>query len=112
MQGRVHIARKAAPIASLPVCVTLRISASQNSALHVWLKRLAAGRPQSTTAFSLDDFMAGKSKKWYFWDCAPSEFPWSYSKGGEDAYILEGQFYVTYEGVHLVQSPCTVTHVP
>ena len=65
----------------------------------MWLKRLAASRPQSTTAFSLDDFMAGKSKKWYFWDCAPSEFPWSYHKGGEDAYILEGQFYVTYEGV-------------
>ncbi len=78
----------------------------QRSALWIWLKRLADSRPQSTTAFSLDDFMAGKSKKWYFWDCAPSEFPWSYHKGGEDAYILEGQFYVTYEGARA--PPCPV----
>ena len=52
---------------------------------------------QKLTAFSLDDFVAGKSKVWTFWDCAPSEFPWTYSKD-EYAYVLAGQFYVTYEG--------------
>jgi len=49
------------------------------------------------TAFDLDEFVAGKSKTWTFWNCDPSEFPWSYAKD-EYAYVLAGQFYVTYEG--------------
>ncbi|BDA46453.1 hypothetical protein COCOBI_08-5460 [Coccomyxa sp. Obi] len=52
---------------------------------------------QKLTAFNLDDYVAGKSMVWTFWDCAPSEFPWTYSKN-EYAYVLAGQFYVTYEG--------------
>lgn len=52
---------------------------------------------QKFTAFNLEDFVAGKSHSWTFWDCAPSEFPWTYSKD-EYAYVLAGQFYVTYEG--------------
>lgn len=52
---------------------------------------------QKLTAFNLDDYVAGKSMVWTFWDCAPSEFPWTYSKD-EYAYVIAGQFYVTYEG--------------
>ena len=55
---------------------------------------------QKFTAFDLDEFVAGKSKSWTFWNCDPSEFPWSYAKD-EYAYVLAGQFYVTYEGADL-----------
>jgi uncharacterized cupin superfamily protein len=69
---------------------------SSQSLAQTCLTFLSAGA-QKFTAFSLDDFVAGKSKSWTFWDCDPSEFPWTYSKD-EYAYVLEGQFYVTYEG--------------
>lgn len=52
---------------------------------------------QKFTAFDLSEFVAGKSKTWTFWNCDPSEFPWSYAKD-EYAYVLAGQFYVTYDG--------------
>lgn len=52
---------------------------------------------QKFTAFNLDEFVAGKSKSWTFWNCDPSEFPWSYAKD-EYAYVIAGQFYVTYDG--------------
>ena len=52
---------------------------------------------QKFTAFNLDEFVAGKSKSWTFWNCDPSEFPWSYATH-EYAYVIAGQFYVTYNG--------------
>ena len=52
---------------------------------------------QKFTAFNLDEFVAGKSKTWTFWNCDPSEFPWSYAKD-EYAYVIAGKFSVQYEG--------------
>ena len=52
---------------------------------------------QDFTAFDLDQYVAGKSKSWTFWNCEPSEFPWEYSSV-EHAYILQGKFSVQYEG--------------
>jgi len=49
------------------------------------------------TAFDLDEFVAGKSKGWTFWNCEPSTFPWDYG-AVEHAYILQGKFSVQYEG--------------
>ena len=59
---------------------------------------------QKFTAFDLDEFVAGKSKSWTFWNCDPSEFPWSYAKD-EYAYVIAGQFYVTYDG----EIPCSMS---
>ena len=59
---------------------------------------------QKFTAFDLDEFVAGKSKSWIFWNCDPSEFPWSYAKD-EYAYVIAGQFYVTYDG----GIPCSIS---
>ena len=76
---------------------------------------------QKFTAFDLDEFVAGKSKSWTFWNCDPSEFPWSYAKD-EYAYVIAGQFYVTYDGalpyiVSLTVCPapllqCCCSHAP
>lgn len=52
---------------------------------------------QDFTAFDLDEFVAGKSKGWTFWNCEPSTFPWDYG-AVEHAYILQGKFSVQYEG--------------
>lgn len=52
---------------------------------------------QDFTAFDLDEFVAGKSKAWTFWNCEPSTFPWEYGSV-ETAYILQGKFSVQYEG--------------
>lgn len=65
---------------------------------------------QKLSAFNLDEYVAGKSKVWTFWDCAPSEFPWTYSKD-EYAYVIAGQFYVTYEGTRLPTPLYIYTHV-
>ena len=51
-------------------------------------------------------FVAGKSKTWTFWNCDPSEFPWSYAKD-EYAYVLAGKFSVQYEG----QFPCVISEM-
>lgn len=52
---------------------------------------------QDFTAFDLDQYVAGKSKTWTFWNCEPSTFPWDYA-AVEHAYILQGKFSVQYEG--------------
>ena len=56
---------------------------------------------QDFTAFDLDQYVAGKSKSWTFWNCEPSEFPWEYGSV-EHAYILQGKFSVQYEGAEPV----------
>ena len=60
---------------------------------------------QKFTAFDLDEFVAGKSKTWTFWNSDPSEFPWSYAKD-EYAYVIAGKFSVQYDG----EIPCSVLH--
>ncbi|KAK9803603.1 hypothetical protein WJX72_004053 [[Myrmecia] bisecta] len=57
---------------------------------------------QAFTAFSLEDYLAGASKHWTFWDSPVARFPWTYSKV-EYAYILKGKFIVTYEGAEPVE---------
>ncbi|KAL0035447.1 hypothetical protein WJX77_006587 [Trebouxia sp. C0004] len=53
------------------------------------------------TAFDLDQYVAGGSKSWTFWNCEPSTFPWEYGSV-EHAYILQGKFSVQYEGAEPV----------
>lgn len=53
------------------------------------------------TAFDLDQYVAGSSKNWTFWNCEPSTFPWEYGSV-EHAYILQGKFSVQYEGAEPV----------
>ncbi|KAL0019755.1 hypothetical protein WJX79_000229 [Trebouxia sp. C0005] len=53
------------------------------------------------TAFDLDQYTAGGSKSWTFWNCEPSTFPWEYGSV-EHAYILQGKFSVQYEGAEPV----------
>ena len=60
---------------------------------------------QKFTAFNLDEFVAGKSKTWTFWNCDPSEFPWSYAKD-EYAYVIAGKFSVQYEGELFTMQRC------
>ena len=71
-----------------------------NARFHTYLFTIL----QKFTAFDLDEFVAGKSKSWTFWNCDPSEFPWSYAKD-EYAYVIAGQFYVTYDG----EVPCSMS---
>ena len=42
---------------------------------------------QEYTAFDMDAYMAGTSKKWQFWNCEPSSFPFAYGKV-EHLYML------------------------
>ena len=71
-----------------------------NARFHTYLFKIL----QKFTAFDLDEFVAGKSKSWTFWNCDPSEFPWSYAKD-EYAYVIAGQFEVTYDG----EVPCSMS---
>lgn len=65
-------------------------------------KKNAIESVKGIAGFNLDAYVAGKSRSWTFWDCDPSEFPWAYDKV-EYAYVIAGQFYVTYEGGEAVE---------
>lgn len=53
------------------------------------------------TAFDIDAYIAGTSKKWQFWNCEPSSFPFAYDKV-EHLYMLAGKFSIQYEGAQPV----------
>ncbi|KAK9805946.1 hypothetical protein WJX73_007591 [Symbiochloris irregularis] len=65
-------------------------------------KKDAVDQVKRVTPFNLDDYVAGKSPKWTQWDCDPSTFPWEYDSV-EYAYVIAGQFFVTYEGGDAVE---------
>lgn len=56
---------------------------------------------QQYTAFDMDAYIAGTSKKWQFWNCEPSSFPFAYDKV-EHLYMLAGKFSIQYEGAQPV----------
>jgi len=56
---------------------------------------------QDFTAFDMDAYIAGKDKKWQFWNCEPSLFPFAYDKV-EHLYMLAGKFTIQYEGAEPV----------
>lgn len=56
---------------------------------------------QDFTAFDMDAYVAGKDKKWQFWNCEPSSFPFAYDKV-EHLYMLAGKFSIQYEGAEPV----------
>lgn len=56
---------------------------------------------QDFTAFDMDAYAAGKDKKWQFWNCEPSSFPFAYDKV-EHLYMLAGKFTIQYEGAEPV----------
>ncbi|DBB15799.1 hypothetical protein WJX82_009817 [Trebouxia sp. C0006] len=53
------------------------------------------------TAFDMDAYVVGKDKKWQFWNCEPSSFPFAYDKV-EHLYMLAGKFSIQYEGAEPV----------